>query len=245
MLEASKFNFLAFFRLKLAQASSIKSIALSGKRLSVKYLVLRETAESIAASEIRTLWKTSKCDLIPFKIWVDSLSVGSQTIIFWNLRSKAASFSMLFLYSSKVVAPIICIWDLERAGFKIFAASIAPSAPPAPIIMWSSSIKSITSRIFLHSSAIFLTRSSNSPRYLVPAITELKSSETIFLSLREFGTSPLAILIARPSTKAVLPTPASPIIAGLFFLRLHKMQIRLSISFSRPTTGSISLQCAR
>ena len=62
-----------------------------------------------------------------------SSSLGSPTCTGWNLRSKAASFSICFLYSSNVVAPMT--WKLPRAkaGFKMFAASIAPSEAPAPI----------------------------------------------------------------------------------------------------------------
>ena len=53
------------------------------------------------------------------------------------------------------------------------------------------------------------------------------------------GTSPETILLASPSTTAVLPTPASPISTGLFFVFLHKISIILSISESLPMIGSI------
>ena len=39
------------------------------------------------------------------------------------------------LYSFIVVAPITCISPLDSKGFKILAASIAPSAAPAPTIV--------------------------------------------------------------------------------------------------------------
>ena len=42
---------------------------------------------------------------------------------------------MNFLYSFKVVAPTNCISPLAKSGFRIFAASIAPSAEPAPTIV--------------------------------------------------------------------------------------------------------------
>ena len=45
---------------------------------------------------------------------------------------------------SSIVAPIIVRSFLAKYGFKILAASIAPSAPPAPIILWISSIKMMT-----------------------------------------------------------------------------------------------------
>ena len=43
---------------------------------------------------------------------------------------------------------------------------------------------------------------------------------------------------ARPSTMADLPTPGSPMSIGLFFLRRLRICDILSISFSRPITGS-------
>ena len=83
-----------------------------------------------------------------------------------------------------------------------------------------------------------LIRSSNSPRYLVPANNKPISKATISFSSRISGTSLWIIRCAKPSATAVLPTPGSPINTGLFFLRLTKIWITLSISFARPTTGS-------
>ena len=69
---------------------------------------------------------------------------------------------------------------------------------------------------------IFLSRSSNSPRYLVPATTEAMSRDTRRLSSRVSGTSPATMRCASPSTMAVLPTPGSPMRAGLFLVRREK-----------------------
>lgn len=52
-----------------------------------------------------------------------------------NLRSNALSCSIYFLYSLIVVAPINCYFSSCKQGFKILAASIAPSAAPAPTIV--------------------------------------------------------------------------------------------------------------
>ena len=81
--------------------------------------------------------------------------------------------------------------------------------------------------------------SSNSPRYLAPAIKAPKSSSNMVLSFKEKGTSPLKILHAKPSTIAVFPTPGSPIKTGLFFVFLERIWITLLISSSLPITGSI------
>ena len=88
------------------------------------------------------------------------------------------------------------------------------------------------------SSMIFLSRSSNSPRYLVPATSEPMSSVSRRLPASVSGTSPAMIRWARPSAMAVLPTPGSPMSAGLFLVRRDRIWMTRSISFSRPMTGS-------
>ena len=80
-----------------------------------------------------------------FKISFVLEALGSLISIFWNLRSKALSFSKNLVYSSVVVAPIILILERARAGFNILEASMAPSAPPAPINVCISSINKIKS----------------------------------------------------------------------------------------------------
>src|SRR5439155_1266151 len=69
------------------------------------------------------------------------------------------------------------------------------------------------------SSITALIRSSNWPRYFVPATINARSSVMTFLSRKSSGTLPVAISCASPSTIAVLPTPASPSNTGLFFVR--------------------------
>jgi len=140
-----------------------------------------------------------------------------------------------------VVAPIAFKSPRARAGFRILAASIAPAPFPAPTSKWISSINKIISPADCCTSRItFLRRSSNSPCLLAPAISEPISSEYTWFPARFSGTSPFTIRWARPSTIAVLPTPASPIIMGLFF-RLREIICKiLRISSVRPIIGSIS-----
>ena len=73
------------------------------------------------------------------------------------------------------------------------------------------------------SSIIRLRRSSNSPRYFVPAIKSPISRATTSFPSRVSGTSRFAIRWAKPSAIAVLPTPGSPINTGLFFVRRPKI----------------------
>ena len=62
--------------------------------------------------------------------------------------------------------------------------------------------------------------------------------EMISLFLIAAGTSPLTIACAKPSTTAVLPTPASPTSTGLFLVRRAKISAVSWISLLRPITGS-------
>ena len=85
--------------------------------------------------------------------------------------------------------------------------------------------------------------SSNSPRYLAPAINDPMSSESIRFPRTPSGTSPFTMRCARPSTMAVLPTPGSPISTGLFFVRRCSICTVRRISSSLPMTGS-SFPCS-
>ena len=175
-----------------------------------------------------------------------SSTVGSSTSTGWNLLSNAASFSIYWRYSSKVVAPIQCSSPLASIGFNILEASIAPSLFPAPTIKCSSSIKRIICPLlFLISSKTAFNRSSNSPRYLAPATKEPISKANNFLSFNPSGTSPRTIRCASPSTTAVFPTPGSPMSTGLFFVFLDKIRTTFRISPSRPMTGSNFWSLAR
>ena len=169
---------------------------------------------------------------------------GSPTNTGWNRRSSAASFSMCLRYSSSVVAPTARSSPRASIGFRRFAASTAPSAAPAPTIVWSSSMKRMIwpSASWTSFSTAF-RRSSNSPRYLLPAISAPMSSATTRRSRSDSGMSPETMRWASPSTIAVLPTPGSPIRTGLFFVRRDSTWMTRRISSSRPITGS-SLPCS-
>ena len=137
----------------------------------------------------------------------------------WKRRSRAASRSICLRYSSRVVAPIHCNSPRAKAGLRMLAASIAPSAAPAPMRVWTSSMTKMTFPAERISSMIFLRRSSNSPRYLVPATSRPTSRVITRFSSKISGTFWSAIRWANPSAIAVLPTPGSPMRTGLFFVR--------------------------
>ena len=126
-----------------------------------------------------------------------------------------------------------------NAGFKILAASIAPSPPPAPTSVCISSINNtISPSAAVTSFTTDLSRSSNSPLYLAPAIKAPISSENTSLSFKLSGTSPSTIRCANPSAMAVFPTPGSPTNIGLFLVRRVRICSTRRISSSRPITGS-------
>ena len=223
----------------ILHASSIKSIALSGKNLSDIYLCDNVAAAISALSAILTPWKTSYLSFNPLRIDIVSSTDGSSTITGWKRLSNAWSFSIYWRYSFNVVAPIQCSSPLASIGFSKLPASIAPSVFPAPTIVWISSInKIIFPSLFFTSCKTAFNLSSNSPLYLAPATSEPISNENIVQSFSPSGTSPLTILSAKPSAIAVLPTPGSPIKHGLFFVFLDKILITFLISVSLPITGS-------
>ena len=131
-----------------------------------------------------------------------------------------------------------CSSPRASAGLSMLEASIAPSAAPAPTIVCSSSMKRITFLFCAISFITALSRSSNWPRYLVPAMTAAMSSVRMRCLAQRSGHSPFAMSCASPSTIAVLPTPGSPISTGLFFLRRDSTSMTRSISFARPMVGS-------
>ena len=143
------------------------------------------------------------------------------------------------------MAPTQCNSPRANAGFNILEASIAPSVFPAPTSVWISSINKIIEPFCLWISfKTFWSLSSNSPRYFAPASNKPRSSIRITLFSNDRGTSLFTILWAKPSIKAVLPTPGSPISIGLFLVLLDKTWMVLRISSSLPITGSNSLFCA-
>ena len=173
-----------------------------------------------------------------FRISTVSSGVVGSTRTFWNLLSRAPSFSIYCRYSSSVVAPIHWISPLARAGLNIFEASSEPDAFPAPTIVWISSIKRMILWFFSSSFRTAFILSSNCPLYLVPATSEARSSETSRLLNNARETFLWTIRSASPSAMADFPTPGSPIRTGLFFfLRDSTWAIR-SNSFWRPTMGS-------
>ncbi len=129
---------------------------------------------------------------------------------------------------------------LARAGFSILEASSAPPlAAPAPITEWISSINKMACFCLPRALRTALNLSSKSPRYFVPASSPPISSEKISESRITSGTSASIIFSAKPSAIAVLPTPASPIKRGLFFLLRQRIWMARVNSRSRPINGSI------
>jgi hypothetical protein len=124
-------------------------------------------------------------------------------------------------------------------GLQHVAASIAPSALPAPTSVWISSMKMI----------VLPSSLGEVLQHRLQALLELAAvlgageergqvEHQQALVLERLGTSPLTMRCARPSTMAVLPTPGSPISTGLFLVRRCRIWMQRRISSSRPITGS-------
>ncbi len=188
---------------------------------------------------MRTPWCSSYLSLIPRRMLIVSSTLGSSMKTGWKRRCSAGSFSTYFWYSSSVVAPMQCSSPRLSAGLSRLLASMLPSLAPAPISVCISSMnRMICPSAPFTSSSTALSRSSNSPRYFAPAISEPMSSAISVRPLRLSGTSPLAMRSARPSAIAVLPVPGSPMSAGLFLVRRARICTVRRISSSRPITGS-------
>mmetsp|Transcript_3787 Transcript_3787/g.14038 ORF Transcript_3787/g.14038 Transcript_3787/m.14038 type:complete len:251 (+) Transcript_3787:1819-2571(+) len=186
---------------------------------------------------MRTPWWPSYRSRRPRRMLTVSGTDGSDTCTCWKRRSKAASFSTCLRYSSSVVAPMHRSSPRASIGFSRFAASIAPSVLPAPSSRCTSSMKRTMSPASFTSANTLFSRSSNSPRYLAPAMSA-PTSRLYSLTFSDSGTSPATMRCARPSTMAVLPTPGSPISTGLFLVRRASTVTHRRISSSRPMTGS-------
>mmetsp|Transcript_42061 Transcript_42061/g.80455 ORF Transcript_42061/g.80455 Transcript_42061/m.80455 type:complete len:245 (+) Transcript_42061:1217-1951(+) len=176
----------------MAPASSMRSIALSGKKRSLIYLTEYLTEASRDSGVYTTSWCSSYVCFSPFRIDTVCSGVGSSILTGWNLRSSAASFSTYLRYSSMVVAPMHCSSPRASTGFISCAASMPPSAPadPAPMSVCSSSMNKMMSLFFITSSRTCFRRSSNSPRYLVSATSRPSCSESRRLPRRLRGTLP-------------------------------------------------------
>ena len=166
---------------------------------------------------------------------------GASTFTVWKRRSKAASFSMYLRYSFSVVAPTHCNSPRLRAGLMMLLASIAPSAEPAPTMVCNSSMNRMTFfgtpdlvhdglDALLELAAVFGAGDHEG---------EVEGND-LLVGAGVSGTLPEEISCARPSTMAVLPTPASPMSTGLFLVRRQRIWMTRSISFFRPMTGSNS-----
>ncbi len=162
---------LPFGRMRCAApASSMTSIALSGRCRSLMNLADNSAAACNAPIAYFTPWCSSKRDFRPFRISTVCSIDGSTTSIFWKRRDSAASFSKMPRYSVKVVAPMHFIVPVDNAGLsRLLASSVPPEAAPAPISVWISSMNSIACGWSLSCFSTPFRRCSKSPRYLVPA----------------------------------------------------------------------------
>src|ERR1700731_103091 len=113
--------------------------------------------------------------------WMASSSLGAGTFTDWKGRSRVCCFATGLRYSPGVVAPMHWISPRESAGLRMLAASREPSAEPAPTSVCSSSMKTMAFWLSINSFMMVLRRSSNWPRYLVPATMRERERENAFV----------------------------------------------------------------
>ena len=168
---------------------------------------------------------------------------GASTLTAWKRRSNAASFSMYLRYSLSVVAPMHCSSPRLSAGLMMFEASIVPSAEPAPTMVCNSSMNRMMFFERRISSMTALIRSSNWPRYLVPATIKARSRVMTRRSRSSSGTLPAAISCARPSTMAVLPN-ASLAQQHRIVLGAAAQNLNHPLNFALPADDRVHLALA-
>src|SRR5664280_826411 len=116
-------------------------------------------------------------------------SEGSPTWIGWKRRSRAASFSRCLRYSSSVVAPIVCSSPRASIGLRIEAASIAPSAAPAPTRVCSSSMNRMMSpRVRISLRTFFSRYRGDFEERLKKVLKEIRTRGDIILFIDELHT---------------------------------------------------------
>ena len=130
-----------------APASSITSMALSGRWRSLMYLADSSAAACRAPRAYLTEWCSSKRLLRPFRISTVCSTDGSATSTFWKRRLSAASFSKMPRYSVKVVAPMHFIAPELSAGFSVSKPSRSMRSARTAATERSSLVASSFSRV--------------------------------------------------------------------------------------------------
>ena len=168
---------------------------------------------------------------------------SSATLTVVKRRASASSSAIVVRYSSGVVAPMTAMSPRASAGFSASPALTPPSLRPRLASRWISSRNRMIPG-WLASATTWAIRSSNWPRYCVPALSEASGSSTIRAPRSGEGTLPATIRWARPSTIAVLPTPAGPSRTGLRLALRTRISIIQAVSSSRPIVGRRSPSAA-
>ncbi|MGZ4456558.1 MAG: Clp protease N-terminal domain-containing protein, partial [Nocardioides sp.] len=184
MLKGLRDRYEAHHRVTITDEALVSAATLADRYISDRFLP-DKAIDLIdeAGSRLRIRRMTAPADLREYDDKIadvrqrkEAAIDGSATWIGWKRRSSAASFSRYLRYSSRVVAPIVWSSPRASAGLMMEAASMAPSAAPAPTSVCISSPNRMMSPRSRISFMTFFRRSSNSPRYLLPATSAARSS---------------------------------------------------------------------
>ena len=223
-----------------APASSMTSMALSGRWRSLMNLADNSAAACSAPTAYLTLWCSSKRVFRPFKISTVCSTEGSTTSTFWKRRDSAASFSKMPRYSVKVVAPMHFICTAAERGLQQVAGVERATAGSAGADQRVDLVDE-QDRVRL---VLQLLQHALQPLLEVAAVLGAGQQRAHVQRIhRRIGQDFRHVLLGdapgQPSAMAVLPTPASPTSSGLFLRRRHSTWITRSTSCSRPISGSI------
>ena len=168
-----------------------------------------------------------------------SFGVAPSTITFWKRRSRAPSFSIFSLYSSRVVAPIHWSSPLANAGLKILDASKEPDELPAPIEVISNDTILLSHRFWGQSpSKIFIAKPSTMA--VLPAPGSPIIIGLFFFRLESIWAI-LLISFSRPTTGSSLPCSACLIRSREKLSKTGVLELLISLGFLAPLSfGSTS-----
>ena len=161
-----------------AIACSRRSIALSGNRPFAIERSAKSSRTSRASSSTLTPRPFASASRTLMRIGRVAALSSSATLTVVKRRASASSSAIVVRYSSGVVAPMTAMSPRARAGFSASPALTPPSLRPRLASRWISSRNRMIPG-WLASATTWAIRSSNWPRYCVPALSEASGSSTI------------------------------------------------------------------
>jgi hypothetical protein len=216
-----------------APASSITSIALSGRWRSLMCL-RRQLGRGLSASAAYfTPWCSSKRDFRPFRISTVSLDRRLDDVDLLEApRQRAVLLEDAAVLLERGRADALQLARGQRGLEQVGRVQRAARRAPAPMSVWISSMKRIAFGLSTSAASAPPSGAARNRRgtWCRRAARPCRARRPDRVLGEHSGTSPSTMRQARPSAIAVLPTPASPTSSGLFLRRRHRIWITRSSS---------------